>query len=209
MQNPQNWKTFKELRKTWKRSLLEARNNYVLGLLDCSDKKNSPSIGKKFWTYIKSQRKDNVGISSLNSGNTEVTDNKAKAEILSNQFKAIFTDEDVDTIPDMDSNGVSDIDPLVFQTKGVLSLVKNINTKKASGPDGISCSVLKEAVEEIAPFLQFIFSQPLTTGQVPGDRKCANVSPVFKKGSKKEACNYRPVQYKPAYKNLTFKNLLG
>ena len=65
MQNPQNWKKFKELRKTWKRSLLEARNNYVLGLLDCSDKKNSPSIRKKFWTYIKSKRKDNVGISSL------------------------------------------------------------------------------------------------------------------------------------------------
>ena len=137
-QNPQHWKKFKELRKTWKRSLLEAHNDYVLGLLDWSDKKNSPSIGKTFWTYMKSKRKDNVGISSLNSGNTEVTDNKAKAEILSNQFKTVFTDEDVDTIPDMDSNGVSDIDPLVFQTKGVVSLLKNINTKEARGPDGIS-----------------------------------------------------------------------
>ena len=66
-----------ELRKTWKQSLLEAHNDYVLGLLDWSDKKNSPSSGKKFWTYIKSKRKVNVGISSLNSGNTEVTDNKA------------------------------------------------------------------------------------------------------------------------------------
>ena len=44
-----------------------------------------------------------------------MTDNKAKAQILSNQFKAVFAAEDVDTIPDMDSNGVSDIDPLVFQ----------------------------------------------------------------------------------------------
>ena len=139
------------------------------------------------------QIKDNVGISSLNSGNTEITDNKAKAEILSNQFKAVFTDEDVDTIPDMDSNGVSDIDPLVFQTKGIVSLLRNINAKKASGPDGISCFVLKEAAEEIAPFLQFIFNQSLTTGQVPGDWKCANVTPVFKKGSKKEACDYRLV----------------
>ena len=134
-----------------------------------------------------------MGISSLNSGNTEITDNKAKAEILSNQFKAVFTDEDVDTIPDMDSNGVSDIDPLEFQTKGIVSLLRNINTKKASGPDGISCWVLKEAAEEIAPFLQFIFNQSLTTGQVPGDWKCANVTPVLKKGSKKEVCNYRPV----------------
>ena len=95
-----------------------------------------------------------MGISSLNSGNTEITDNKAKAEILSNQFKAVFADEDVDTIPDMDSSGVSDIDPLEFQTKGIVSLLRNINTKKASGPDSSSYWLLKEAAEEIAPFQQ-------------------------------------------------------
>ena len=89
----------------------------------------------------------------------------------------VFTDEDVDTIPVMDSNGVSGIDPLEFQTTGIVSLLRNINTKKASGPDGIPCWVLKEAAEEIAPFLQFIFNQSLTTGQVPGDWKCASVTP--------------------------------
>ena len=40
-----------------------------------------------------------------------------------------------------------------------------------------------EAAEKIAPFLKFIFNQSLTTGQVTGDRKCASVSPVFKKGT--------------------------
>ena len=43
------------------------------------------------------------------------------------------------------------------------------------------------------PLLKFIFNQSLTTGQVPGDWKCASGSPVFKKGSEKDACNYRPV----------------
>ena len=62
-----------------------------------------------------------MGICSLNSGNTEITDHKAKAEILSNQFKAVFTDEDEDTIPDMDSNGVSSIS----QTKKALTLHGN------------------------------------------------------------------------------------
>ena len=81
------------------------------------------------------------------------------------------------------------LDPLEFPTKGIVCLLRNINRKKASGPDGISCWVLKEAAEEIAPFLRFIFNQSLTTGEVPGDWKCANMTPVFKKGSKKEACN--------------------
>ena len=89
----------------------------------------------------------------------------------------------------MDSTGVSNI----FQTKGIVSLLKNINTKKATGPEGISCWVLKEAGEEIALFLQFTFNQSLTTGQVLGDWKCANVSHVIKKGSTKEAGNYRQV----------------
>ena len=101
-------------------------------------------------------------------------------------MQGVFADKDVDTIPDMDSSGVSDIDPPKFQTKDIVSLLKNINTKKASGPDGISCWVMNEAGEEIAPFLQFIFNQSLTTGQVPGDWKCANVTPVLKKRVRKK-----------------------
>ena len=40
-------------------------------------------------------RRDNVGIGTLKKGTAEVNDNKAKAEILSEQFKAVFTDEDI------------------------------------------------------------------------------------------------------------------
>ena len=159
MQNPQHWKKFKELRKTW------------------SGKKNSPFIGKKFWTYIKSKRKGNVGISSLNSENTEITDNKAKVEILSNQFKAVFADKDADKIPDMDSSGISDIHPLEFQTKGIVSLLRNIKTKKASGPDGISCWVLKEEAEEIAPFLQFIIQSIINNRSSPRWLKMCKCDP--------------------------------
>ena len=87
---------------------------------------------------------------------------------------------------------ISDIDPVEIQL-GIVKLLKNINTKKANGPDGISCWVLKEASDEIAPFLQFIFNQSNASGQVPKEWKYANVTPVFKKGCRKEACNYRPV----------------
>ena len=37
-------------------------------------------------------------------------------------------------IPDMDSSGVSDIDPPEFQTKGIVSLLKNINTREPVVP---------------------------------------------------------------------------
>ena len=192
-QNPQHWKKFKELRKTWKRSLLVVHNDYVLGLLDWSDKKNSPYIGKKFWTYIKSKRKDKVGISSLNSGNTEITDNKTEAEILSNQFKAVFTDEDVDTIPDMDSSGVSDYyRPTCISHQGHCVPAQEYQHKESQWSRWHFMWGADRSSRRNCP-ISAIYIQSLTTGEVPGDWKCANVTPVLKKGSKKEACNYRPV----------------
>ena len=64
----------------------------------------------------------------------------------------------------------------------VLSNVSNLKPHKASGPDSIPPTVLKELSNEIAPILQIIFQISLTTGQVPDDWKEANVAPIFKKG---------------------------
>ena len=55
--------------------------------------------------------------------------------------------------------------------------------------------VLKELSNEIAPILQIIFQNSLTTGQVPDDWKEANVAAIFKKGDKHKPSNYRPVPF--------------
>ena len=53
--------------------------------------------------------------------------------------------------------------------------------------------VLKEAASAFAPYLCFIFQQSIHTGSVPADWKHANIIAVYKKGSRTEAHNYRPV----------------
>ena len=53
--------------------------------------------------------------------------------------------------------------------------------------------VFKEAASPIAPYLCFTFQQSIDTGSVPADWKHANIIAVFKKGSRMEAHNYRPV----------------
>ena len=63
----------------------------------------------------------------------------------------------------MDTDRISDIDPVEIQLEDIVKLLKNINTKKANGPDGISCWVLKEAADEVAPFLHFIFNQSIAS----------------------------------------------
>ena len=52
-----------------------------------------------FLRYIRSQKQDNVGISPLKDGGNLHTDTMEKAEILSNQFKSVFTQEDTKVIP--------------------------------------------------------------------------------------------------------------
>jgi hypothetical protein len=45
----------------------------------------------------------------------------------------------------------------------------------------------------VVPVLTIIYKKSLESGIVPEDWRVANVTPIFKKGSKAEACNYRPV----------------
>ena len=68
-----------------------------------------------------------------------------------------------------------------------------IDPKKANGPDAIPCRVLKETADVIAPFLQLLFTQSLETGKLPSDWLKANITPIFKKGSKHLPVNYRPI----------------
>ena len=85
------------------------------------------------------------------------------------------------------------MDEITVDPKGVLKLLNNLNIHKASGPDGLSARVLKECSSEISPMLALIYNESLAQGTVPDDWRQANVAPVFKRGEKYNAANYRPV----------------
>ena len=69
----------------------------------------------------------------------------------------------------------------------------NLNPNKAAGPDNITPKILKELAPEIAPILTLIFRRSYSSGQIPNIWKSANVCPVFKKGTKYDPINYRPI----------------
>ena len=50
-----------------------------------------------------------------------------------------------------------------------------------------------EVAEQVSEILMDIFNRSLESGQVPEDWRVANVTPLFKKGSREELGNYRPV----------------
>ena len=61
------------------------------------------------------------------------------------------------------------------------------------GPDQIPAIILKTLSEEVALPFTIIFNKSLSEGVVPSDWKTAEVTPIFKKGSKSDPGNYRPV----------------
>ena len=68
-----------------------------------------------------------------------------------------------------------------------------LKPKKADGPDQLRPQLLRDLRSAIAPVLTQIFRTSLETGRVPAGWRTANVAPIYKKGSKNKAENYRPV----------------
>jgi len=80
----------------------------------------------------------------------------------------------------------------ITETK-VKKLLSVLKTDKSPGPDGIHPLFLHNTAEEVAKPLTLIFNKSFTEGELPHDWKRANISPIYKKGARNEAGNYRPV----------------
>ena len=121
------------------------------------------------------------------------TDTLDKANIFNRQFQSAFTRESDDEIPSKGTSPFTPMGEITVDPNGVLKLLNNLKIHKAPGPDSLSARVLKECSSEIVPILALIYNETLAQGTVPDDWRQANVVPIFKKGEKYYAANYRPV----------------
>ena len=73
-------------------------------------------------------------------------------------------------------------------------IAKKMKDNKSPGVDGIPPKLLKEivVVEQISILLAKVFNLSLEEGTVPSEWKEANITPLFKKGSRNKSENYRP-----------------
>ncbi|KAK3548881.1 hypothetical protein QTP70_021256, partial [Hemibagrus guttatus] len=83
--------------------------------------------------------------------------------------------------------------PLTIKEEEVNRLFKRLNTRKASGPDSVSPSLLKHCANQLSPVFTDIFNTSLETCHVPACFKTSAIVPVPKKTKITGLNDYRPV----------------
>ena len=75
----------------------------------------------------------------------------------------------------------------------ITSIISKFGVNKASGPTSVPTDILKYLKHEIAKPLTLLINLSITQGIHPDMLKIAKVIPIYKKGSKLNACNFRPI----------------
>jgi len=71
--------------------------------------------------------------------------------------------------------------------------LRSIDRYNATGLDNIPARFVNDAAEQISPSITHIGNISIQQGKEPQDLKFAKVTPLYKKGSKTDSGNYRPV----------------
>ena len=127
-----DWSRFQGAAKDARKTCQNAYNDYLKKNI-YQDKGHS----KKFFAFVKSKRTDLCGVSPLvDSKNVIHTDKEKLAELLNDQFTSVFSKDD-GKIPIPNDPPGTKMKDITITKNGIVKLLKDLNSHKASGPDSI------------------------------------------------------------------------
>ena len=190
--NNENYIKFVELRRKAKKLIKQSKRSTEIHVANQS--KTNP---KEFFSFIRQKRVTTSSIGPIINENGDYTsDDEQVCCILNSFFASVFTAEDLNnipTMPDISINNNEILNSITVTERDVLKCIDKLKVNKSPGPDTISPRILKEAKLELVTPLTLLFNESLQSGTMPHEWKLANVTPIFKKGSKSLPCNYRPI----------------
>lgn len=182
---------YKKQKLDYHRNIMSAKLKYNNEKI-CSASNKSSAV----WSIINNELGNdhilNENIVLVDNEGIQISDPKLIAEVFIDQFTLSTNDtpSEVNTFNTIFPNSFF-FEPT--DENEVFSIINEISNKHSSGLDGIPCSLLKTVSREISAPLASIINNCFVTGCFPSELKHAKLIPVFKKGDKNKASNYRPI----------------
>ena len=111
---------------------------------------------------------------------------------MKEHFQSVFTTED-DNVPYFQLRTNKILDSFDFTEEKVRKHLHHIKEGKNICPDDIHLKFLLEVADLITDPIVRMFNLSFNKMELPSIWKMSNVTPLFKKGSKQDAGNYRPI----------------
>lgn len=182
-----NHQAYKKIEKQCRKAVRSSKCKFEKKI---ADNKNM----KPFNSYTKAKLKTRSNIGPIIHNGSMLQDNKEMAHVFNDYFSSVFTraaNTDIEAInnrPDIPT-----LDRLIVTENMIRDKINNLKPKSSCGPDNINNRFIKDFSKELIPALSIIFNRSLETSTLPDDWRTANVTPIFKKGSKGKVSNYRPI----------------
>ena len=150
---------------------------------------------KYFYSYAKRLSKTKQNISQLfNKEGKITTDRKQVADILQNQFVSAFSNPSnpKKALPSSANPSLTLAD-INFAEDDIIKAIDEIDTNSSCPDYCTPAIVLKRCKSSLVKPLLMMWKESFSTGVVPNVYKKQLITPVYKKGSRATAANYRPV----------------
>lgn len=209
--NPETWKALKKAKNTVRQLANKARQQFTQDKIEAA--KNNPS---NFWKELKSlmpgkksTSKTPTVITIKNDQEKTITDPTAAANYANSycvnigpKLSQLIKYDNAEYLKDLTeimdneiTNSISEFEKIT--EKEVVTLIKKMDTTKASNIDGINNKILKYCLLATIPQICYLFNLILKQAHIPIFWKTATVVPIFKEGCKTDIANYRPISLLP------------
>ena len=148
---------------------------------------------KLLHSYIRSKKVAPLAVGPLKVSTGQLSsDPVVMSETLASSFASVYVKQTPAVQePHQTFDGL--IEPISITIEHVVSHLRTLDTNSAMGPDFLHPQVLKNCSEALSYPMYLIFCRSLAEGTVPSAWKRSTVIPLFKKGSRYDPLNYRPV----------------
>jgi hypothetical protein len=153
---------------------------------------------KAFYSFAKKSKSPVSSVGPLLDSDDQLQSDPVRmGSILQEQYAKAFSNPDKANLAEVrvsklvaQSESITDID---FDEHDVLDAIKAMGRYSAAGPDKFPALILKECGTVLAPVVTQLWRSSLNSGEIATKFKSQSVIPLFKKGKRSVAANYRPV----------------